>query len=203
MARKTTLNDDLLITPVMWKRFAEEASFENGPGRYAVMMRRSNGEVVELMDNDFGGKPVNPNCRQIGHDLLLKANDDCHHDGAWVVLMTHPDDALIAGLTFDAFDDLGSVRFKRFVMLWIDEDGDPQFSIDIVEPLWRLQESGLAHWADACEEAWGKWNWAMRDVLAPSAAQKYKRAQGEHAPSGKERVAPEMGNIVGAGETMN
>jgi len=136
-----------------------------GDGRQVVMQAGTR-SVPDYMQQTFA------------RDMARALNSAIRHDGSWLVLWTHP-----------CFDD-GQERVVDFNMwhfLWLDEDGDPQFTIDNEDPFWLALANGELHWLEQAEYAWSQWNLMMREVLAPTEGQTYKRAQGQ-APASSDTI---------------
>lgn len=172
--------DDLLITPFLLRRFAREAQMEGAehPRYYAVIQRRDG----HFLDHN----PASPELEEMqavfARDLLQMLNKELHHDGAWVIVFTDPQPptALIS-LKWE---------YRRFAVIWVDRDGDPQFSLEWLQgeseefDFADVLLSGLESWGARAETAWQQWKLLMRDVLDPSSDQLIKRAQGQAPTTG-------------------
>lgn len=164
------LDERVLITPMLLKRFSAEAEFENGDGFYCAFIQRSNGTFLEHAE----GPGADPMQELFATDMLNALNGKLHHDGAWVMLFTHHDVPV---------PPLAKGIYRRFVILWMDRDGDVQFPIENDEPLHVVLAKGPDHWLEQCETAYALWHHAMREVLNPREGNLYRRARGETAPS--------------------
>jgi hypothetical protein len=152
-------NDDLLITKHMNDRLIGEAQFEDETSTdYWVVRQRANGQLIERSV----GYKADIAETMIAKFIIVLLNREIRHDGAWIVAWTN------AG--------------RRFVMIWMDKDGDVQFTVEAGDVA-ELADADPLHWVDQCEEAWRLWNNSMRNVLAPNDNQIFKRAQGQRAPS--------------------
>jgi hypothetical protein len=182
------LRDDILLaTPVMTNlltRFEVEAEEEGGNGQYYGVIQRDNGEWI---DHNPHSPEFDPAQAMFARDVVELLNKELHHDGCWVIVFTHPrqrrvqlreESGRFAGVYAFA-------QYDRFGFIWLDSDGDPQFTMD-----WANGEceeldfaeclvSGRESWADRCEAAWQKWNLYMRKVLQPKQDQLIKKAQGQ------------------------
>ena len=176
------LTETQIVTPALIERFAAEAEFEGEPGGYYALIPRDDGDV--LAHHPYA-PAAEPHQLLWAQDVLRKLNRELHRDGAWVVCFTHPGGALSAPHT------PGHVEYARYCLIWLDPDGDAQFTLE-----WRANESELLDFADVmlagiestlqkCETAWTIWHTHMRKVLEPREGQTYRRAQGERPPSGR------------------
>src|SRR5579871_6641322 len=163
------IKDDDLITAALLRRFADEAAIE-GSGQYYGIVRCHNGDLIVH-------HPFSPALaiEQLiwASDVLRSLNKELHHDGAWVVVFTHPQSAPPG----ETVIHIGHREYNRYALLWIDSDGDAQFAVE-----WVRDESELCDWADVllagiesvmakCATAWQLWNLHMRDVLDPADGQ--------------------------------
>jgi hypothetical protein len=117
--------------------------------------------------------------------MLALLNIELHHDGAWVIVFTHPH-SLIVSLT--------APQYRQFRIMWLDVDGDPQFTLE-----WAHGEAhdefdfaavvltGIEAWGQKCEECWLHWHRLMRETLEPAEGQTFRRARGErpHSMNGR------------------
>lgn len=172
-----------LVTSLLLRRFELEAHMEGGDGRHYAVMLRDDGS---LLAHNPGSPELSPDQLMWAGDVLKLLNREIHHDGAWVVVFTHvqpfnPEHILLAAPSHATYD--------RYALIWVDRDGDPQFSQD-----WRQNECELLDWADVlladiestaqkAETAWSLWHHHMRVVPEVKAAQTFKRAKGQRAPS--------------------
>lgn len=116
-----------------------------------------------------------PDQMMFANDMAKGLNRHLHHDGFWLVGWTHPAPFVILGAA--------GRTYRRMVMIWCDQDGDPQFTIESEDPVWKILECGPMQWAEQAEQAWQKWHLHMREILDPREGQTFKRALGQHAPS--------------------
>jgi len=175
---KKAFNEDLLLTPAMRQRFDIEAVFEQdadtfiaqqsgivvpmGAGGWWAAVQRTNGEIHRFTN---GRLLLDPTADQTiwQLDVLKILNHEIPHDGAWVVGWTHGN--------------------TRAIWLWLDQDGDVQFTVDNEES-WETQAgTEMLHWIEQCEQGWSYWFHYMREVLDPNPDTLFKRAQGQKPPS--------------------
>lgn len=164
------LDENRLVTPALLKRFHAEAECEGGDGRFAAFIQRSNGEIISH-DN---GPRADPRCLVFTMEILGALNRHLHHDGAWVIVFTHWKAPVIP---------MQDGVHQRFVLLWMDGDGDVQFPLEWVGGIDRAVEFGGYNWSQHAASAWHLWHHVMRVVLDPQEGETYKRALGESAPS--------------------
>lgn len=172
---QTRMDDDLLMTPALSRRFAAEAEYEGGPGLYWGVVQRSNGVVLPVRK----GFQAHEHQQMFAFDMVAALNREIHHDGSWAVLFVNPPPLD----PMQVIEKDPKVEYDKFVILWVDPDGDPAFPVECEEPMWRVLECDLPHWIQQCENAWEAWRLAMREILSPREGQTYKRAQGQRAPS--------------------
>ena len=173
--------DDVLLTKALLQRFAGEAVLEGGNGQYYAFVRLSNGN---LLAHHPGSPPIVAEQTMWASDVLRRLNRELHHDGAWVVVFTAPQPG---GEGIAIYAQPNHVEYARYVIMWMDSDGDVQFSME-----WVKNESDLLDFADVliaglestmgkAEAAWETWHRAMRQVIDPKEGQTYARAKGQRA----------------------
>jgi hypothetical protein len=164
------LSDDLVITPALLRRFHAEAELEGGDGRHYAVIRSNDGS---LLVHDPGSPSISGEQWIWTADLLELLNRELHHDGAWVVVFTHP-----------------LPDYRRYVLLWLDRDGDVQFALEWVagensgfRDFVDVLLAGVHSTAQKCQVAWEIWHTMMIEVIEPREGQTFKRARGERASS--------------------
>jgi hypothetical protein len=173
----TKLDDNVLITPALIQRFENEGVAEGGDGRYYAMVRTSDGNIRV---HHPGYPNISPDQKIWAIDMLNMLNTVLHHDGAWVVVFTN----------IDVLGPPKRAKYDRYAWVWVDADGDPQFTSDWVEghgeadlrTFADVAKAGIVSGVDRCEAAWQQWRFS-RKVLDLSQKQTFKRARGERAPS--------------------
>ena len=179
------LDDDTLITPALLRRFIAEARLEAGNGQHYAFVRRSNGNLI-------AHNPASPEIAgyqtMFAADVLKVLNRELHHDGAWVVVFTHPEPP-----------EPGSAilltppgrEYARYVLMWLDRDGDVQFSVEWVKnesellDFAEVLEAGIDSVVEKCEGAWQMWHLHMREVLDPREGETFQRARGQMPSSAR------------------
>ncbi len=162
-------NDEYLITPLIRQRLSLEAEDTQGnlTGFWAVLTRL-NGETERIADT---WQSPDPTQQMFAADMAQALNKHLRHDGAWIVFFTHPGPTE-AGILTESL-------FRCWHFLWIDEDGDPQFTVDNEDAFHVVLGEGPDHWIDQAAFAWSQWKLMMKDVLDPAEGQTFKRAQGQ------------------------
>lgn len=179
-------NDDLLITPTLKARLRLEGEYDDADGSVWCVLQRSNGDKVEVLSQaalQAGHLPPLAEQVMFAHDMVGALNRHLHHDGKWIVAFTHPSEhsARVIG-------QAGAVYWNRWFFLWVDKDGDPQFTMENDDLFVETLTAGPDRWMEEAEQAWQTWKHHMRDVLdvstkAQAEAVTFKRAQGQKAPS--------------------
>lgn len=171
------LDDDLLITTTLLRRFFDEAQVDDGNGQFYALIRKQD---AKLLSHHPGSPQLDPLQVMWGAEVLERLNRELHHDGAWVLVFTHPVPPELRVYLPN------HIEYGRYALIWIDEDGDPQFTME-----WSRGDSaglidfaavvgaGILSTAQKAETSWQLWNHHMREVLDPSEGQLLKRAQGQ------------------------
>lgn len=179
-----SLPDDKMITSDLLRRFKEEGEMEGGTGQHYALIRLSNGNLVKF--NPYS--PALAPEQMLWADVILTLlNKELHHDGAWVVVFTHPKPTPAQCVIYNPTH----CDYERYGLIWLDADGDSQFTME-----WSAGESEMRDFADVllagresttekAEAAWQAWHLCMREVLDPQEGQTFKRAQGQAAPSAR------------------
>lgn len=178
------LDDDTLITPTLLRRFISEALLEHGDGRHCAFLLRSNGNLVR---HNPASPDIVPEQTMFADDVLRRLNRELHHDGAWVIVFTHPNPTPPGWSIFTQ----PRTEYRRYVLLWLDADGDVQLPIEWVEGESDLLDfaevlaAGIDSVLNLCEGAWTMWHLHMREVIDPQPGETFQRARGERAPSAR------------------
>jgi hypothetical protein len=163
------VEDGAIITPTLLRRFELEAT---SPFYWALIQTKDR----NLLSHGHGPTP-DAMIQRFATDVLNALNRKLHHDGAWVIVFCDPSQAENDN-TFAGKADLGAA-YGRFVLLWMDADGDVQFPIMMDRPFHEYVAEGLHSLMECAEAGWKSWKHFMRDVLAPKPEQMIKRALGE------------------------
>ena len=158
------LTSEIWKSPIIQRRFQQEACFEtNRRGKasrplYCVCVpdpeTRRGCNVMQNYPDDsiFFADPHPAQCSMAAF-VSDKLNRNEHHDGLWVVGWTHPptvNDLIKSGD--------GNECWGRLIMLWLDEDGDPQFTVESDNDFTEMIEAGDQYYVGLAAEAWTKWD---------------------------------------------
>lgn len=175
------LPDDKLITTDLLRRFEAEAHMDGGTGQHYALIRLANGNLVKFNPRSPALAPE----QMLWADVILAfLNKELHHDGAWVVVFTHPKPSP-SQCTMHAPNHCD---YERYGLIWLDADGDAQFTME-----WAAGEGELRDFADVmiagkestvekAEAAYQAWK-LTRQMLDVKPEQTFKKAQGQRAPS--------------------
>lgn len=174
------LREDLLITPTLLRRFVLEAEQEEGDHRHYAIMMRANRDLVV---HNPGSPDLDPGQFIWAEEVLRLLNRELHFDGAWVCCFTDP----VRPQPLTVLHAPSSHwMYSRYCLIWIDRDGDPQFTQEWVAGensdfrSWAdVVNAGIVSTAQKCATAWQAWKLMMRDVLDPQEHQLIKAAQGQ------------------------
>lgn len=167
------LDDKVLVTRSLLQRFVDEAGIEGGSGQHYALIQLNDGSFTA--HNPASPEP-DPAQVMFGRDVLTTLNRDLHHDGAWVFFLSHPEHM--------AHVLESTVMYARFGFIWLDSDGDAQFTFEwekgAGEELYfhECLFSGINSWIERAETAWKTWAWT-REALDAKPEQMVKRAQGQ------------------------
>lgn len=174
---------DNLITPALLTRFAAEGVCEDGDGRHYGVIRRDHANLFVHHPNS---PPLDSTQLLWAGRILKLLNRELHHDGAWVVAFTHP-----SKISFEsaAHAEARSAYYLRYCLIFVDRDGDPQFTMEWLHgqnteliDFTAVVLNGIESTAQKCAGAHGMWLEAKR-MLDLKQSETYRRAKGERAPS--------------------
>jgi hypothetical protein len=175
-------DENKIVTPTLLRRFELEAEGEGGDRRYYGCILLPDGNLIV---HHPGSPALAPEQLMWAQDVLRFLNRELHHDGAWVVVFTHPKPASVENPLLAV--NLHA-EYARYVLLWLDQDGDVQIPIEWME---GDGEAGLRDWTDvllagmdavgmAATYAWDAWHRLMVQVIdRKEGRDTFKRAQGE------------------------
>jgi hypothetical protein len=178
------LTEDLVLTPTLLRRFELEAEFEGGDGRHYALIQRNDGS---LLSHHPASPAVEPFQAIWAANVLRLLNRELHHDGAWCVVFTHPKPPKLENI----FQDAKHAQYARYVLLWLDRDGDVHIPFEWMEGTCELRTfsdimiAGVVSTAQKCELAWEIWHDTMIKTLEPREGQTFKRARGERPSSAR------------------
>lgn len=169
--------EEFLRLPLVRQRLEGES---DGFHWWAVSSRDAGAVHLPLRANSERNLfPPLPEQVMFACDMAEALNKHIHHDGRWVVQLVHP-----MAKAFVPTVAMEPVQYQEFRFLWLDEDGDPQFTFECGFPLEQWLVTPWQSWVQSAEEAHATWYVHMRKVIDPKKeGALYKRAQGEAAPS--------------------
>lgn len=186
------MEDKLLITKATQKRLNLEAEADgdmpapNPPLWYAVMETEAGIQHVESHHVWNHHAMVVDRPRPLENQivwaecLVRLLNKHVGFDGSWLVEFTHYPDL---GTCLSVDPDL---NWRRIVLIWMDKDGDVQFSSEITDPFVHVISTQPEHWIEQMTEAYENWKDIMKKSFEKQKkAFTYNEAQGEVAPSSK------------------
>lgn len=158
------VEDRALVTPKLLRRF----ELESGRPEFWALIQTREGKWLSH------GHGLAPDAlqQQVAKDIVGCLNKKLHHDGAWVWLYCDPPKP--QPNVFHLVDP--GVWYDRFVIMWMDRDGDVQFPIQFDRPFPEYVMEGPDGMIEACEAGWKMWKLYMRDILQPTADQMEKSA---------------------------
>ena len=131
--------------PPKWLAFGMQDN-----GKIIIMSNYDRSVRPSMGDTVFDNEPTAPQLA-FGMDVLKGLNKEIAHNGSWLVAWTHPPH-------FSEYLRVNpQMEWKRLVMIFLDKDGDPQFTVDSVRPFWEQVQSGAHHFVDQCEQAIQEW----------------------------------------------
>lgn len=152
-----SLPNNLWTSPVLIDRLGQEADFEQ-PAKVQFWFSvpqadtRIGNITLKNFDNSLTNIPPHELQQDFAVALRQYMQSEIHHDGLWMVGWTHPP-ASGNHLRVD-----GDNCWGRLVMIWLDEDGDPQFTVDSYRPFVQMMKDGISYYVNMCENAYAAFN---------------------------------------------
>lgn len=176
-------DEKLLFSKTVLKRMDQECSADADIGQpeYSAWLAvgvTNDGKAViarnyQGLTDQYGiGYSLEPPAHQVAYleGMARLLDQHAHHDGKWIVGLTHaPDSASLLGVE-------PNLNWRRIVKVWLDQQGDPQFSLECSDPFEDVVSAPDQHFIEQAEQAWTKWHHLMRDVLDPAEHQLENRA---------------------------
>ena len=141
----TELPSNLWKSPVIQDRLIQEALFDC---RYGVPAKPYFDVIVPQADTKSGHIQLrnytpsmaevapHPIQTQFAKNLLDILMKEAHFNGLWLVGWTHPP------TTYAALTEMDNA-WQRLIIIWLDKDGDPQYTIDYDKPVIEIIADGL------------------------------------------------------------
>jgi hypothetical protein len=172
------LPNNLWKSPAIRKRLEAEARFEGShkPQYWMVAPQADTQDGCVILRNyEASIFNVDPHEAQthFAKELQTTLQTGFHFDGIWIVGWTHPPS------DSQAIRADGDNVWGRMIMIWLDEDGDPQYTVDITDEVVEILRNGIMYYCMLCDqanhiytEAYGKR--AMKDDFGISESQTKK-----------------------------
>lgn len=171
------VEDQLLFSKLLRMRLDKEAAEDKdmSPGISArwyasKVLSDGTGVIERNYPSVFSGDDP-PAYQQFWLDTMCQGlNSQIAHDGAWIVAWTHQP-LLIE------YMNRNPIEWRRFVMIWVDKDGDPQFVVDNIEPFAVIATVDQEKFIEDGENAYQYWSHLMNDALRPGEGQQIQLAK--------------------------
>lgn len=156
---RTLLPEKLWNSPVIQQRLLQEAMFDC---RYGVPEKAYFDLIVPEADARSGqinlrnyapslGEPApHPIQVQFAKNLQDVLMREANFDGLWIVGWTHPPTKYAVLTEMDN-------AWQRLVLIWLDADGDPQYTIDYDKPVIQIISDGIDLHAQKAVDAHDQW----------------------------------------------
>lgn len=179
--------DYVLESPVMNMRLEQEAVFEINNDDYligkfwAIAVRPSDGFPVVNMNFIPSPLEIEPHevQKNFAADLLRALHKEASFGGGWLVGFTHPPEMVTSFIKAEEPDNV----WARMFFIWLDEDGDPQFTVDTQLPVMHVLSAGVENYLGLAYKAKQEWDeYAGKTMLKEMGvkdSQMVKAAQGE------------------------
>lgn len=154
------LPENIWNSQVIKKRLWNEANFESNNGapakaHYWIVAPTVDGSRDHHILKNFsvGIMDVEPHDMQMAfaQELRYRLQKDLSHDGLWLVGWTHPP------ASWEAIKVDGDNCWNRLVMVWLDEDADPHFTVETDIPFVEMIGRGGHYYLELAEEAHKTW----------------------------------------------
>jgi hypothetical protein len=175
--------DTVYVSPLINFRLEAEGAAEGGrfgtpaESKFWALAQLTDGSKVTRKNYTADGvMEIDPHPMQLtlASQALSLLNKEVGNGGAWVVGYSHPPQNL---LTTEP-----DTVWNRLFAIWLDADGDPQFTWDNVMDAAEQIEEGPWAIAQACQESYGRYLHQLR-ALDLKESQTFHAAQGELAPT--------------------
>lgn len=152
----SNLPSNLWKSSVIKNRLTAEACFECNHGislkkHYWVQVPESDTKTgsIELKNYKAGIQDCDPHEMQQQFAISLQRSlmENANFDGLWIVGFTHPPS------TYEVLTDTGNC-WNRLIMIWLDEDGDPQFTVESDRDFANMLEDSPEYWIERAVEAY-------------------------------------------------
>ena len=158
---KRALPENLWTSPIIKNRLIVEATFDSNHGpaekhQYWTIVPQADSKRGEIILKNFkpGVMDIEPHEMQqeFARRLQEGLQKHAHFDGFWLVGWTHPP------ASWEVIREDGDNCWYRLIMIWLDEDGDPHYTLESDMPFPTMVENGLEYYAKLAHEAHETWS---------------------------------------------
>jgi hypothetical protein len=150
------LPENVWSSRALRRRLEQEARFESNQGKaqkkhywFTVPEGDTLRGDIALRNFTPGPFDIEPHPAQIemARHLRGELQRGYHFDGVWIVGWTHPP------ATWDVIHVDGDNVWSRLVMIWLDGDADPQYTVESDMPIPVMIENGPEYYIGLCLQA--------------------------------------------------
>jgi hypothetical protein len=177
-------HEQVYTSTTILERLQQEAEIDGDqiPSRplYWCTFQLPNKEIHTNMNFKPDFATVLPHELQIdfAKGVLKALNTEVGHGGAWIVGYTHPPSK------GECVKVEGDNVWDRLFCIWLDQDGDPQFTVENIRwTFHEMLEAGAEFWMSQGQMCYSKWQELTHGVLDLKQGETFKRALGEKRPS--------------------
>lgn len=141
-------------------RFLAEANFDCAWGfsdlkHYWILAPQADSPYENAVVKNFEPSIMylepHPIQQEFAKELKSALQTDCGNDGIWVVGFTHPPSM------GDAVAIEGDTVWSRMIMIWLDKDADPHYTLESDLPVDEIIKNGIQTYLDHANEAQKQW----------------------------------------------
>lgn len=155
------LPENVWKSKVILNRLEAEARFESNFGfaekkHYWFTVpegdsKRGNIELRNFRPSEFDADP-HPHQKGMAINLQSALQKEAGFDGVWIVGWTHPP-SMAELIRID-----GDNCWSRLVMIWLDEDADPKYTLESDIPIFEMIQNGIEYYLSLAHQAHEKWD---------------------------------------------
>lgn len=154
-----SLPQNLWKSPVIKNRLIQEACFESNrgiaekPHYWCMVPFADSGSGVQVLKNYKNElMDCDPHEMQqvFAKEIMENLQSKAHFDGLWLVGFTHPP------TSYGVITDTENC-WQRLIMIWHDEDGDPQYTLESDLDFIKQAEAGADYYVGLAYKAHEQW----------------------------------------------
>lgn len=154
------LPDNVWKSKALLRRLKAEAGFESNNGspekqHYWVLVPQADTRADEIILKNFEESPLDCLPHEIQQDMARQIRQELqrnqHYDGIWIVGWTHPP------ASWDVVRIDGDNCWGRLIMIWLDEDADPQYTVESDIHIATMVQNGIETYLNHAAEAHQRW----------------------------------------------